>query len=794
MPEQADSRSCAAAARGVKGLRTAALIGLFILIALLVRTFEFRSVFPPSTGGRLLPFGTDGFYHLRRVRMTVANFPRVLPFFDYYIAFPIGGVCIWAPLFDLAIAALAMLIGFGHPAERLIGYVAAFFPSAIGALTIIPIYFIGKHLFGKRCGLIAAGLFAVLPASISVSMLGRVDHHVADVFMSSWFLLLMLKALDVRAAYAPIAGAMLGLTYLTWHGSNIFVAIVVFYFVVYAVAGREEVGSLAGVLLPVLCVALIFLLPYLRYSMWVDETIVGDAPLENPPQPYMGLSRFHVFFVFLAILLVCWGWLVRRTIGGRLRKGAYVLCFLLPPSVAFLALYLSGYLEGVKALLIYAGQKDPWLSTVAECQPLFRGVAGADTSYAEVCFGYGIYLFPVAFVLMLLRARKEEWRWRGLALFLIWGAVMSCLVLLKRRFVGEFGVCFAVGIGYLADVTAGNIAAMREVRRGTRRAAWTGLACVSVLTAMPAVSYFFPISERHRRVAPRFQTVPDCYREAIEFLRDKTPPTGYYYEPTRKPEYGVLAEWKCGEWIQCLGRRPVTANCMGTHLGRLRPFRDSARFLFVEDEGEAVGILERNEVRFVMTAYFVKNLVNYHRIAGVELSRYAERRVEGGRLILKPLARYFLTMGSRLHEYDGRGFRNPVSGEFVAPLQRFRLIYEGARDEEVRRLLDIPCVKIFEFVKGARLRGRARRGMKVTASVEVATNRGRIFRYAVSTRVADDGSFELIVPYSTKGCPYRTRAVTPYAVYCDGATALVDVAEGDLAGGVVECDLTGGGR
>ena len=42
-----------------------------------------------------------------------------------------------------------------------------FVPALFGALLVFPVYFIGKILFGRKAGLIAALLIAIIPIHIS---------------------------------------------------------------------------------------------------------------------------------------------------------------------------------------------------------------------------------------------------------------------------------------------------------------------------------------------------------------------------------------------------------------------------------------------------------------------------------------------------------------------------------------------------------------------------------------------------------------------------------------------------
>ena len=70
------------------------------------------------------------------------------------------------PFFDWLIAGAALVIGIGAPSPRLVDLVGAYTPPVIGALTAVPVYFLGRELFSRRAGLWAAFIVGVLPGQI----------------------------------------------------------------------------------------------------------------------------------------------------------------------------------------------------------------------------------------------------------------------------------------------------------------------------------------------------------------------------------------------------------------------------------------------------------------------------------------------------------------------------------------------------------------------------------------------------------------------------------------------------
>jgi len=81
---------------------------------------------------------------------------------------------------------VAWVMGLGHPAQRTIEVVGAYFPAVLGALTTIPVYVVGKEVFDRNAGLLSAALVAILPGQfLARSLLGFTDHHAAEAFLRS---------------------------------------------------------------------------------------------------------------------------------------------------------------------------------------------------------------------------------------------------------------------------------------------------------------------------------------------------------------------------------------------------------------------------------------------------------------------------------------------------------------------------------------------------------------------------------------------------------------------------------
>src|SRR5437867_7437131 len=95
--------------------RAVSFLGLAAAVSIgtLLRLSTYRQL---HDGPRTRAVSDDDYYHLRRARFSVSHFPRTL-LFDPLMNFPAGGVSIWPPLFDLALA-LPSRILHGRDASR----------------------------------------------------------------------------------------------------------------------------------------------------------------------------------------------------------------------------------------------------------------------------------------------------------------------------------------------------------------------------------------------------------------------------------------------------------------------------------------------------------------------------------------------------------------------------------------------------------------------------------------------------------------------------------------------------
>ena len=107
----------------------------------------------------------------------------------------------------------------------------------------------------------------------------------------------------------------------------------------------------------------------------------------------------------------------------------------------------------------------------------------------------------------------------------------------------------------------------------------------------------------------------------------------------------------------------------------------------------------------------------------------------------------------------------------VPALSHYRLIHESPTNTMGSTSGDLKYVKIFEYVKGARIKGNG------IIDLPLVTNQGRNFTYR---QASVNGEF--IVPYSTSGNPYPVTATGPYQI--EGTTTTFTVPESAVEQGL----------
>jgi dolichyl-diphosphooligosaccharide--protein glycosyltransferase len=709
------------------GLIAGIIVALFFGIALYLRiALPYDQVF---VGDWIKFTGTDAYYHMRIVDNLVHNFPNLITF-DPYTFYPYGALVGWQPFFDWFLAGITLLIGLGSPTQHTIDVVGVYFPAVLGALTVIPVYFIGKELFNRWAGVIAAGLIAILPGEfLGRSILGFTDHHVAEVLFTTiavLFLILAVKsarqkeltfnhlrkrnwtAITKPLVYSMLAGIFLGIYLLTWTGALLFVFIIFVYLIIQ------------------------FIIDHLRGKSTDYLGIVGTVSflfalaISLPLLPQVSATPLYLASLSIAILATVLLSGISRLLTSKEIKPAYYPLALVGLGLAGLGIFYAfnpTLLSAILGLLGYFNPTTP--TTILEAQPLLLPGGNFSFSIAWGNFTTGLFLSFISLGILIYFIIK-----RGEAdktLFVVWSLVMLAATLGQRRFAYYFAINVALLTGYLSwlilefsgfrrPVTMPSEAPKEmkkkvkqkkkqrdEYRPAANRVNMVlGVIVVFVLVFYPNIGPLPGGEKPAIDVASNPQFAPsDAWCESLSWLKENTPdpfgnPDFYHelYEPPPSGEsynypeltYGVMAWWDYGHWITRISRR--LPNATPALWGSCAPFFSA------EDEAAANRLMDELGLKYVIVDYAIAMPVGkFHAVATLSGSNKENfydvyYQPQDGRL--KPVIlfypEYYRSMVVRLYNFDGKR---------VVPRSTMVISYEERLSREGQPYKEITSAKSF---------------------------------------------------------------------------------------------------
>lgn len=284
------------------------------LLVIIVVAFALRTVFAygiSADGDFALSGGSSAQYHLHVVE-SILNGSYSLT--DSSVNYPIGGLAVYPPLMDFLAAGVASLLtAFGMGTTEAASAALAGIPPVIGALTCIPVYLIGKEMFDRRVGVVAALVFAFLALPISSTVFSNGNPYALAAFLiafMSYFLVRMVKAADAEDSTreavlvnAAIAGVFLLLAALTWNGFRFAAVLLALAMVLQIVAdrvrGRDFTNVLIGYAVVMIVGVVLAAAYYVPAGLW-DAVFSGS----------LLVAAFSLVFSFIFLALRSKPWVV----------------------------------------------------------------------------------------------------------------------------------------------------------------------------------------------------------------------------------------------------------------------------------------------------------------------------------------------------------------------------------------------------------------------------------------------------------------------------------------------------
>jgi len=413
----------------------------------------------------------DDLYHWKRISFSAAHFPAVLEFDPD--RGERGAYCPWPPAYDLFCGAVARLFGMSS---------IMWIPPVAGALAAGAAAFFIARGFGARAGIAAGIALAMSPFIVTESSVGDIDHHFLE-----WPL-----------AFAILGGACLTLKKRSWIPLAIAMTLAMFVQTAMLVA-----CGLAFIVLFLFsdgrAAAIAFSVPAIAIALYRVT-----RPPDFPNSPWF-LGWPHVaLFAGAAIALLLRKWPAIALLAGA----AVGLAF--PSAVAIGSHFFGG---------------DPWLSTISEFQPVWKGSLDDWISHAA---GFSIG----AILVWDLARRAIRDRDKITGAIVIFALAYFPLAISSRRFE-------ATAIPLLA--LTGAVDAAMILRRNVAMFAAAAVALI------PAVQLALWMMHPLPPISPEQQ----AWIRTADFLR--TQPPGR-----------VLAPWSMGHCLDVLGAHAVIIDNFGT--------------------------------------------------------------------------------------------------------------------------------------------------------------------------------------------------------------------------------------
>jgi dolichyl-diphosphooligosaccharide--protein glycosyltransferase len=667
--------------------RAVLLLGLAAAVSIgtLLRLSTYRQL---RDGSRTRAVSSDDYYHLRRARFSVAHFPRTI-FFDPLMNFPAGGVSIWPPLFDLALAAPSRILHGPDASREAVEREAAWVPLVLGVATVALAGLLAARLYGSLAGAVVALFVAISPGHLLWSQYGHVDQNVAESFVGVGALLAYVASREKpgspgNARREAVAGVVLALAVLTWQGAIYWGAIFALALFLESLRTRRPTFR-AAVLTLALPAALV-----------AAATLAWTRGLPTP-FTYVSFGFFQpVFLAALAAGLTLLDTAVAMARRSIPAKGVVVraafLAIVLVAVVPFTRDLMKSFAGGVGYVAGrtveasgrggYVSYPTGWLKGIFETRPLFADGIGLPLRQLS----FALFWTPVAIVVWARRALAGP-RPGVHAVLAVWGCVTLFLAVSQR-----LNVYYAVPLCALAAIEAARFAAAC-LRRRSRPLARPRERRITLLVALAlAVPMAAGIVEevRAEQVAGSdlFATLGWMHRTLPHPIdpydaRLLGPPP---YPAGLARASAVLAPWSLGHLILYEAELPVVANNFGYG------FIDSIRFFLASSEAEALAIAREHRARWILAADLVPRMNDYAEYLG----RAPLLEQAGGGLT--PRRGYFETMQSRLYDFDAKGA--DLAGLAVEPLRSFHLAF-ASRTGTMRGGRFVARWKVFEVTDAA---------------------------------------------------------------------------------------------
>ncbi|MCX6673012.1 MAG: oligosaccharyl transferase, archaeosortase A system-associated [Methanothrix sp.] len=651
---------------------------------------------------------TDAWYHMMLAKGTVINLQRL--WFDPMTNFPHGTPLHFGPFLSWAITIFSYIFGLGQPSNHLIEVVGAFMPAVLGALLVFPVYFIGRELYGKSCGLVSALIIAVLPGQVlSRTTLGFTDHHAAEILFSSltmMFLLLALRsgksmsfaavprdcsAFRMPLLYSALAGVSLGLYIDAWSSGFLFEGIILLFIMLQSIfdhiRGKNvEYLSISG--------AVAFLVATLLVLPFVDSYYGFNHYLYSLFQPTILLLGVVavIFFSVLSRFIKEKGfesYYYPGALVGLAALGTTILYFVVPqftrPLLAGLAIFqqrTGGAATVGEASALFSNGGQFSVGSVITSFPGIGNIPGLTAMSAALALLFTTFTLALI-ALILLITRNVKFPKPAEILILTWSLIILIMAIAQNRFTYYYAINVAILTGFLVIWVLQKLGFdsldrdLAEVEDQNKRL--ISYVKLFVAAALMFVFIIYPSYSMSVIYANSAGGPESDWLTATAWLQNNTPEPGMdLYEKYVRPAggkyaypdaaYGIMSWWDYGHLIECVGHRIPNANPFQQGIGSVtKNIPGSSPFFLAENESQAEAVLaalDLNRSKYMNTKYVIIDqpmaVGKFHAMAAwsnIPTSKYMAGvyQQQGDSWVPVQIWResYFKSMAARMYFFDG---------------------------------------------------------------------------------------------------------------------------------------------
>ncbi len=421
-----------------------ALAGIF-LVGMFLRSYFY---FPMAQDVGFS--GNDPYYHKRVVDYIQQSHSHLIE--DNMLNYPVGGANPRPPFYNWFVAVFGIILSplFGFNVKLATESIMYLAPSFWGALTVFPVYFLAKDMFGKKAGVISAFLMAFMPSHIERSPSGFSDHDSIVVFFVVLSIFLLFRAYrtlkhedwvkdwrstnsiykgfstffrknKVSLYYSLLSGVSLATIALTWKGFPYALVIIIIYYMLQLLFDRFRHVDSTGVFICTflaLFSALAISFPYyyvLSFGTWATPVY------------------FLAAVVVIGVLLIPtrdYPWIIVLPLGVIVSLVGYLFLSIIAPAAAEALITGQGYFVKTK---LY--------STIAEAQP---------PAFSKLIVSYAMIVFFLAVIGIVKAAFQVPKHWKREFVFIVvWAIVAVYMAMSAARFMFNATPVIAIVAGWV---------------------------------------------------------------------------------------------------------------------------------------------------------------------------------------------------------------------------------------------------------------------------------------------------------------------------------------------------------